>query len=88
MNSGEDEIPALPTDERVRLEYLYRGKRCLEHSVGYRKGERIIISQGPLIGHEGEIVYFNRHNREATIEIEMFGTKTTIRVALEITNRI
>lgn len=84
LNSGEDEIPALPTDERVRLEYLYRGKRCLEHSIGYKEGDLVRIIDGPLLGREGEIIHINRHNREALLKIEVFGQSMAIKVALEI----
>ena len=70
--------------ERKRLEYLFRGKRCLEHSVGYMVCDKITIKSGPLIGREGEIKYINRHNRSAIIELEMFGTKVEVKVGLEI----
>lgn len=86
LKSGEDNI-ALPIEERRKLEFLYRGKRCLEHSVGYIIGDNVVITAGPLIGREGLIKHINRHNRDALIEIDMFGRKLSVKVALEIVSK-
>lgn len=87
LRYGNTERIALPLDERRRLEFLLRGKRCFEHSVGYIVGDEIVVQSGPLKGHEGMIVYINRHNRFADIEMEIFGGKTKVRVALEIVDK-
>lgn len=84
-SSGE--IAILP-EERKRLEYLLRGKRCLEHSVGYIDGDNIVITSGPLIGMEGSIKKINRHHRRARIEIDMFNQKQIVDVALEIVRKV
>ena len=84
----EDGQLALPLEERQRFEYLFRGKRCLEHSVGYIIGDKIVVESGPLLGREGTIKKLNRHNQDAIIEIEMFGEKMTVKVALEIVSKI
>lgn len=86
LKSGADNI-ALPEVERVRLEFLLKGKRCVERSIGVIKGDKITITAGPMIGYEGLITYVNRHNRYADIEIDMFGGKTKARVALEIVEK-
>jgi len=83
---GSNEI-AIKFEERVRLEYLLRGKRCLEHSIGYMEGDKIVITAGPLVGIEGCINKINRHHRSAQIEIEMLGQKHSIDVALEIVSK-
>ncbi|MDE6293537.1 MAG: hypothetical protein K2L88_02810 [Clostridiales bacterium] len=86
LKSGANNI-ALPDVERRRLEFLLKGKRCLERSVGFIKGDNVTITAGPMIGCEGLITYINRHNRFADIEIDMFGTKTKARIALEIVEK-
>ena len=78
---------ALPIEERQRLEFLLKGKRCLERSVGYIVGDKITVEGGPLVGCEGLITYINRHNRFADIEVDMFGGKIKARVALEIVRK-
>lgn len=83
---GTDEI-ALRRDERLCLEYLLKGKRCLDHSEGYIEGDKIVVTGGPLVGMEGCITKINRHNRTAEIETELFNQKQTIKVALEIVSK-
>lgn len=78
---------ALPESEQERLGYLLRGKRCLEHSVGYIAGDRIVVTAGPLKGREAIIQKINRHNRDAYIELELFGDKMTLKIALEIVTK-
>lgn len=86
LKSGNDNI-ALPDDERVRLEFLLKDKRCVERSVGFINGDTVTITAGALMGCEGMITYINRHNRYADIELDMFGGKTKARVALEIVEK-
>lgn len=88
LKAGEsDDGIALPADERRRLEFLLKGKRCLERSVGYIVGDKVCVRDGPLKDCEGLIKYINRHNRYADIEVDMFGGKVKARVALEIVEK-
>lgn len=86
LRNSSGEI-SLPDEERQRFEYLLRGKRCLEHSVGYIVGDKIIVTAGPLQGREAIIKKINRHNRDALIELELFGEKISIKIALEIISK-
>ena len=87
LTYGKEGTIALRDAERIRLEYLFRGKRCLEHSVGYIEGDRVIITGGALVGMEGIIKKINRHHRSAQIEIDLFNETQTIDVALEIVSK-
>ena len=87
LRYGESNEIALLQEERRRFEYLFRGKRCIEHSMGYIEGDRIIITGGPLKDLEGCVKKINRHHRSAVVEVDMFGQKQTIEVALEITEK-
>lgn len=84
LRNGNSEYVALSDDERRRLEFLLRGKRCFEHSIGVIVGDKVIVHDGPLKDLEGAITRINRHNRTAEIELEMFGGTVKARVALEI----
>lgn len=87
LKSGSGINIALPDEERIRLEFLLKGKRCVERSVGFINGDTVTITAGALLGCEGMITYINRHNRYADIELDMFGGKTKARVALEIVEK-
>lgn len=80
---GTNEI-AISHEERVCLEYLMQGKRCVEHSVGCIEGDKIIVNVGPLKNLSGHIIKINRHHRSAQIEVELFGRKQIVELALEI----
>lgn len=87
LTYGKSGIIALRDEERIRLEYLFRSKRCLEHSVGYIEGDRVVITGGALFGMEGSIKKINRHHRSAQIEISLFNETQMIDVALEIVSK-
>lgn len=84
LHSGNENDLAISDRERQTLEYLFLGKKCLEHSEGYISGEEIVITSGPLKGQEGKIRKINRHNRVAFVEIEFFNQIQLVKVALEI----
>lgn len=88
LSYGESGDIAVTLEERRRFEYLFKGKRCLEHSQGFIVGDKIIIENGPLIGHECDIKYINRHNQSAKVEFEMFGKAVFADVALEIIKKV
>lgn len=87
LSYGESKILAIPREERVRLEYILRGKRCFDHSIGYIEGDKIVVTAGSLVGFEGMIKNINRHNRKASIEVDFLGRKNIIDVALEIVEK-
>lgn len=87
LKYGDSNEIAISLAERQRFEYLLKGKHCLEHSIGYIEGDNIVITCGPLIGMDGRIEKINRHNRNAKIELVMFGQKQVVDVALEIVEK-
>ena len=88
LTYGKSGIIALRDEERIRLEYLFCSKRCLEHSVGYIEGDRVVITGGALVGMEGSIKKINRHHRSVQIEISLFNETQIIDVALEIVSKM
>ena len=88
LRYGEYGDIAIAQEERRRFEYLFKGKRCLEHSQGIIEGDKVIIENGPLMGREGNIKRINRHNRSVKVEFEMFGKAIYAEVALEIVKKI
>lgn len=87
LTYGDSEKIALKNEEKTRLEYLFRGKRCIEHSVGYIEGDRVTITAGALVGMEGSIKKINRHHRSAQIEVTLFNRTQVVDVALEIVSK-
>lgn len=74
--------------EKQALMKLYNGYHCIELSKGIIVGDRIHITDGPLIGCESMVKRVNRHKREAWIELEFMGEKRLLNVSLEILDKI
>lgn len=87
LSSNNQNKLAVSDEEKTRLEYWCLGRRCLNHSTGYIEGEHVVVISGPLIGHEGDIKYVNRHNRYAEIELEFFERKQIVKVAFEVLSK-
>lgn len=87
LRNGDSDDIALRAEERIRLEYLLKGKRCMDRSIGYIEGDKITVTGGPLVGMEGNILKINRHNRTAEIGINMFDGEYSVKVALEIIDK-
>lgn len=51
------------------------------------EGDHVVVTGGPLKGHEGWICTVNRQKSLAFLEIEMFGRKLKTKVGLAILSR-
>ncbi len=87
LRNGSNGSIAIANDEQTRFEYLFKGRRCLEHSVGYIEGDKVIVTSGPLMGLEGLITHICRHDQVATVKIDMFGRSLEAKLALEIVSK-
>lgn len=79
---------ALYDSEREMIERLVNSKKVVEHSVGFIEGDQIFITEGPLQGFESSIVHIDRHKRLATLEIDILGSKRSVKVSLEIVSKV
>lgn len=75
--------------ETVRRLAAPQGKSLCERwrmnfSEGYLKGDKIIITEGPLKGMESNISRIDRHKRLAWLSMEMMGQTREVAVGLEI----
>lgn len=85
--SDERVIPLSP-DEVAWLDALLQPlDKVVETSVGVIEGDRVVVTSGPLVGHEAQIRRVDRHKRLAFIDMRMFGRVKTIKVGLEIVRK-
>lgn len=80
---GTDIYP-LNEDEVVFLKSFGKEEHIVDMSIGYIEGEKIFVTNGPLVGKEGLIKKIDRHKRIAYIEVEFFGQSIDAKVGLEI----
>lgn len=57
-------------------------------SIGYIEGDRAVVTEGPLKGHDGKITYVNRHKRIARIEVPFLGQMREVQLALTILTKL
>ena len=62
----------------------HQGKWLMDFSEGYLKGDKIIVTEGPLQGMESHIRRIDRHKRLAWLDIDVLGESREIAVGLEI----
>ncbi|MBO5621536.1 MAG: antiterminator LoaP [Butyrivibrio sp.] len=87
IGAGEEIFPIYKEEEDI-LKFLVGDNHLIGTSKGIIKNNRIIITSGNLAGHEGMIVWVNRHRKVACIEIDISGHKVKTKVGLEIEERI
>lgn len=83
IGTGEEVVP-LTEEEMHFLLTFGKDDQIVEMSEGIIENDQIVITRGPLKGHEGLIKKINRHKRRAYLELEMFGRKIETQVGLEV----
>ena len=83
-----EEIAPIRREEEELLKSLGGEEHVIRYSVGFVVGDRLIITEGPLAGHEGEVKWIDRHQRLAGIETELMGQQVTIRLGCEVLKKL
>lgn len=83
-NEGTESL--YPHEKEFLMKFANKD-HVINQSQGFIEGDKIVITEGPLIGHESLIRKIDRHKRIAQLDIEMFGDKRTITVGLEIISK-
>ena len=56
-------------------------------SLGIKEGDRVVVTQGPLVGHEGLIREINRRKSVAYLEFNLCGRRVSTRVGLGVLSK-
>ena len=88
LGVGDERVIPLSSDEVAWLTALMKPlDKVVEMSVGVIEGDRVMVTSGPLKGHEALISRIDRHKRAAYLDMRMFGRTKTIKVGLEIVRK-
>ena len=88
LGVSDERIIPLSQDEVAWLTALLQPlDKVVEMSVGVIEGEKVIVTDGPLVGQEALISKIDRHKRLAYLDMRMFGRTKTIKVGLEIVRK-
>lgn len=85
---GDDNEASVRKEERMLIECLWQGKTCIEASMGFIEGDRIVVTEGPLVGLESVIKEIHPRRRQAVVEIELMGGKRQAMVGLEVLEKL
>ena len=88
LGKSDEKIIPLSPDEVAWLTALMQPlDKVVEMSVGIIEGDRVVVTDGPLVGHEALISKIDRHKRLAWLDMRMFDRTKTIKVGLEIARK-
>lgn len=85
---GDTYDAAMRNEERAAIDCLWQGKDCVETSIGFIKGDRIVITDGHFKGQESIIKEIHPRRRQAIVEIEFMGGIRRATVGLEILEKL
>ena len=85
--TADTTILTLTPEEEEFMRRLGGDDHIAEMTVGFIVGDKITVTQGPLMGLEGSIRKIDRHKRQCIVEVDMFGQKIQTKVGLEIVSK-
>lgn len=83
-SNGEHFMPLAPDEVAWLNAFTNMETHVVEMSTGIIEGDQVLVTRGPLKGHELEIRKIDRHKREAELEVPLLGRKKRVKVGLEI----
>lgn len=85
-NDGQNIYPLTQQDAAL-IQRFVKEDYIVNMSIGYIEGDKVYITEGPLMGYEGLISKIDRHKRLAYLDINLFGQQLSTKVGLEIISK-
>lgn len=82
-----DEFTPISEKEEEMIRRLGGSKHLIELSIGFKEGDKVVITDGPLLGLESRIRSINRTRRTAVLEVPLMGETRDVTVALKVLNK-
>ena len=67
--------------------FTQKGDRVVDMSEGFKEGGRVVVTSGPLVGHEGLISRINRRKHLAYLQISMLGRNVEVKVGFNLVKK-
>ena len=87
LTMGETFAPLEERDVEWIGTFTQKGRRAIPMSMGVMEGDRVVVTEGPLVGREALIKRVNRHKSLAILELQICGRTVTIKVGLGIVGK-
>jgi transcriptional antiterminator NusG len=75
-------------NERTALKKFLGNDFVIDISKGYKEGDFVRVTSGPLIGNESRILRLNRNRQNAVLELNLFGSTVEVSVGLELVEKV
>ncbi len=83
LSIGETMTPIHP-DEEALLRKLGGEDHIIRRSEGYKEGDRLVVTNGPMKGTEGRVRWTDRHKHMAGLEVDLLGQKIIVKLGVDI----
>lgn len=77
-------VPLAKEETQLIGGFTNRGDRVVPMSEALKDGDQVVVTEGPLLGHEGLIKTINRRKSTAFLELNLCGRRVTTRVGLAV----
>lgn len=77
-------VPLAKEEAQLISSFTHRGDRVVPMSEALKDGDQVVVTAGPLLGHEGLIKTNNRRKSTAYLELDLCGRRVTTRVDLAV----
>lgn len=77
-------VPLAKEEVQLIGGFTHRGDRIVPMSEALKDGDKVVVTAGPLLGHEGLIKDINRRKCTAYLEVNLCGRRVTTRVGLAV----
>lgn len=88
LTMGDQFVPLGPDETEWLDQLTHPFERTVGFSEGYIVGDRVVITAGPLMGHESEIIKIDRRKRFGYLRFSVMGREKDIKVGLEIVRKV
>ena len=84
LASEQSYSPLAREEQQWISDFTQEGSRVIGISTGVIEGDKVIVTQGPLVNRTAAITKIDRHKRIAMLRIEMCGRSVEIKLGLNI----
>lgn len=77
-------VPLAKEEVQLIDSFTHVGDRVVPMSEALKDGDQVVVTAGPLLGHEGLIKTINRRKSTAYLELDLCGRRVTTRVGLAV----
>ena len=77
-------VPLAKEEVQLIGSFTHAGDRVVPMSEALKDGDQVVVTAGPLLGHEGLIKDINRRKNTAYLEVDLCGRRVTTRVGLAV----